>query len=68
MKTFLLTLLINSLLLPFAQADTELAARHFTDYWNAGDDRASQNEAVFTEAFIQRRGAEGLAQPVKRQP
>lgn len=61
MKTFLVTLLINSLLLPLAQADTELAARRFTDYWNAGDDRAAQNEAVFTEAFIQRRGAESLA-------
>lgn len=61
MKIFLTTLLLNTLLLPLAQADTELAAKRFTDYWNAGAGRASQNEAVFTEAYLQRRGGENLA-------
>lgn len=61
MKTFLVSLLINTLLLPLAQADTELAAQRFADYWNAGDDRAAQNEAVFTKEYLQRRGADSLA-------
>lgn len=36
------------------------AAQLFVDYWNAGDVRYARNAEVFTEDFIERRGADGL--------
>ena len=53
--------LVNLLMLQPVIADSEQAAARYVEYWNMGDGRDAQNEVVFSQGFLDRRGPEGLA-------
>jgi len=61
MNKLLLIILINLLMLQPVIAGSEQAATRYVEYWNMGDGREAQNEAVFSQGFLDRRGPEGLA-------
>jgi hypothetical protein len=61
MKNLWVSLLVTFLLMEVVFAQSHQSADQFVEYWNMGEDRAEQNEVVFTQGFIERRGADGLA-------
>lgn len=65
MNKLLLIFLVNLLMLQPVFAGSEQAATRFVEYWNMGDGREAQNEVVFSQAFLDRRGPEGLARIIK---
>lgn len=61
MRIIMLAGLLYVLQVSTSFANGEQVASRFVEYWNIGEGRAEQNAAVFSEDFIQRRGAQGLA-------
>ncbi len=61
MNKLLIALLVVVLIQSTANATEHAAANHFVDYWNMGEQRNEITTEVFTQDFIERRGATGLA-------
>jgi hypothetical protein len=61
MKRLLIAVFLSAVLPQFCFADSEQTASRYVEYWNMGEGRATRNESVFTQEFINRRGPDGLA-------
>jgi len=65
MNKLLIIILVNLLMLQLAFADSEQAATSYVEYWNTAEGREAQNQALFSQGFIDRRGPDGIARVMK---